>query len=52
MNFLLKQLLKNGGKRLKDIHNLDASNPITIDTTEFVITIGKGIIHIGKEILF
>lgn len=52
MNFLIRQLIKNGGKRAKDLVELDAANPITIDTMDFAVKIGKGIIHIGKEVLF
>lgn len=52
MSFLLKQLAKNGGKRAKDLIDIDPASPITIDTVDLAMKIGKGILHIGKEVLF
>ena len=51
MNFLLKQLLKKGGKKAKEISDIDPASPITIDGTEFLLEIGKGLLQIGKGLL-
>jgi hypothetical protein len=50
MNILARKLYQYGGKIIKD--NPDMSNPLNIDGVEFAITIGKGILKVGKEILF
>jgi hypothetical protein len=52
MNFLLRQALKKGGKRAKDMVDIDAASPITIDGANFALEIGKGILKIGKELMF
>jgi hypothetical protein len=52
MSFLLKQMIKQGGKRAKSISEIDAASPITADTVDFAVEIGKGILKIGKELMF
>jgi hypothetical protein len=50
MGFAARKLLQMGIKVVKE--SPDFGNPITVDTTEFAVTIGKGAFHILKEVLF
>ena len=50
MGMAARKLLQLGIKVVKD--SPDFGNPVTIDTTEFMVTIGKGAISIIKEVLF
>lgn len=51
MNMLLRMAAKKGGKAAQKIFETDPSNPITIDSADFAISIGKGILNIAKDIL-
>ncbi len=50
MNYLARKALRYGGKIIKD--NPDFGNPINVDGVELIFNIGKGILKVGKEILF
>jgi hypothetical protein len=50
MGIVARKLLQYGVKVVKD--NPDFGNPITMENTDFILTIGKGILKVGKEILF
>jgi hypothetical protein len=41
------RLIKYGSKFIRT----DFNNPITIDNTDFLITVGKGALKIAKEVL-
>lgn len=47
-----KLVTKDGGKKALNVLEADPGSPLTIDTVEIVTTVGKTIIHIGKELLF
>lgn len=52
MNFIVRQMIKKGGKKAKDVVDIDPASPITADTVDFFVEIGKGIINIGKDLMF
>lgn len=43
---------KDGGKKVLNVLESDPGSPLTADTLELAATVGKAIIHIGKELLF
>lgn len=49
MGGIARSLFKYSGKIIKD--NPDIGSPLNIDTANFLLQIGKGIIKIGKELL-
>ena len=50
MGFAARKLLQIGSKVIKE--SPDFGNPISVDTAEFMVTIGKGAISIIKDVLF
>lgn len=50
MSFAARKLFQMGMKVVKE--SPDFGNPITVDTAEFMVTIGKGALTIVKEVLF
>lgn len=49
MGLAARKLFQLGIKIAKD--NPDFGNPINVDTLEFMVSVGKGVLSIGKEIL-
>jgi hypothetical protein len=50
MGIIGRKLLQAGIKIVKD--SPDFGNPVNVDTAEFMVEIGKGTLHIIKEVLF
>lgn len=45
-----RKLFQYGGKVIKD--NPDFGNPLNAETVDFMVKVGKGVLEIGKDILF
>jgi hypothetical protein len=50
MGMAARKLLQLGMRVVKE--SPDFGNPINVDTTEFMVEIGKGALNIIKEVLF
>lgn len=50
MCFAARKLLQMGIKVVKD--SPDFGNPVNVDTAEFVVEVGKGILHVVKAVIF
>lgn len=49
MGFAARKLLQLGIKVIKE--SPDFVHPANVDTVEFMVTVGKGVLSIGKEFL-
>lgn len=52
MGSLTRKLISEGLRYGERINKVDGSNPLTIDSVDFFLKLGKGVLKIGKEILF